>query len=133
METAESVRLSWRLNPPGADERNRCGIRIRADRNRCGEPEGAAENLDIGIPGGCRDIRNEINLYSRGRDVTEWKIKIRGRAGGIEIERIRKIDSWRRRITGHRNAVTEPKVAKTIFGSLRWWGDEQASGKGQVR
>jgi hypothetical protein len=52
------------------------------------EAERAAKNLDIGIPGGCRDICNEINPYSRGRDVTEWKVTICGRTGGIEIERI---------------------------------------------
>ena len=76
------------IESQGADERNRCGIRVGADRNGRREAERATQNLDIRIPGGCRDIRNEIDLYARGRDITEWKVTIRGRAGGIEIERV---------------------------------------------
>lgn len=73
------------IEPQRANEGYRCGIGVGADRNQGAEAERAAENLDIGKPGGCRDIRNEIDLYSRRRDVTEWEIAVRARAGGIEI------------------------------------------------
>jgi hypothetical protein len=46
------------IESQGADERNRCGIRVGADRNGRGKAERAAKNLDISIPSACRDICN---------------------------------------------------------------------------
>ena len=93
MEVAVSVRLSWRLIPKGPMNETAAVFLSEPTGTVAGETERAAENLDIGIPGDSRYIRNEINSDSRGRDVTKWKVPICGRAGGIEIERIGKIDS----------------------------------------
>jgi hypothetical protein len=51
------------IESQGADERNRCGIHVGADRYGRGEAERAA----------------------RDRDVTEWKVTIRGGTCGIEL------------------------------------------------
>jgi hypothetical protein len=76
------------IESQGADERNRCGIRVGADRNGRGKAECAAENLDIGVQAVAAIFVMKLTFIPAGRAVSQRaRSRTRSSAGSTGARR----------------------------------------------